>query len=410
MLTVRLYELAFRYKKTRLWMKISESKPFAVKTKKGEVLYVCVMGPVEHIAVLVFTEEEIQDYYRIHDHFLLYDRRFSDEDFERCISVSFLECRFLIDDEMPAPRLERLRTFVKKHDLRFGRFPLYPVFHKYAPYRVPCSAADRTDMEHLIAGLEASLALAELSEKDPAFLDGMYQIGNLSRRAGKIPLFAQAEDGCALAGTTALPPRRKRIYPTGSAGDDAVIRALLPRRRRGTVECGVFWLDDPKCEDPRDVPFYPAFLLAVEAPCGRVLSRVFVDDYEKDFEVLLAHFLRSLAMRKSRPSLVRAADERTYALLRNSMKKAGVRLDTDPHLPALSRALDDLYRELRGEEDAGPDPENHRETSSRNTVQLLSKILSGNSAFLKDCPEAVLPVLGSLLMTSDSASARRDRS
>ena len=410
MLTVRLYELAFRCKKTGLWMKISESKPFAVRTEKGELLYVCIMGPVEHIAMLVFTEDEIQDYYRIHDHFLLYDRTFSDEDFERCISTSFLECRFLIDEEMPAPRLKELRAFVKKHDLRFGSFPLYPVFCKYAPYRVPCKVTDETDMEHLIAGLEASLALAELSEKNPAFLDGMYQIGNLSRRTGKITLFAQTEDGCALAGTTALPPRRKRVFPMGSAGDDVIISELLRKRRRGTVECGVFWLDEPRRKDPREVPFYPAFLLAVEAPHGKFLSKVFVDDYDRDHEALLAQFLCSLTARKSRPSLVRAADGRTYVLLKKSMKKACVRLDTDPGLPALSRALDNLYREMRGEKETGPDAVDLRDTTPRNTAPPLLEILSGNSALLKDGPEAVLPVLGSLLMTSDSASARRDRS
>ena len=40
----RLYELAFAYKKTKLWERISDSQLFAVELLNGEIGYICIMG------------------------------------------------------------------------------------------------------------------------------------------------------------------------------------------------------------------------------------------------------------------------------------------------------------------------------------------------------------------------------
>ena len=49
-----LYELAFRYKKTKLWKHLTDTQVFAVKTDK-ETLFISVMGGLnEHIALAVY--------------------------------------------------------------------------------------------------------------------------------------------------------------------------------------------------------------------------------------------------------------------------------------------------------------------------------------------------------------------
>ena len=62
-----LYELAFRYKKTKLWKHLTDTQVFAVKTDK-ETLFISVMGGLnEHIALAVYPEDEFYSYYNFLD-------------------------------------------------------------------------------------------------------------------------------------------------------------------------------------------------------------------------------------------------------------------------------------------------------------------------------------------------------
>ena len=37
-----LYSLAFRYKKTKLWLRLFDTQVFAVRTEKGETIFICI--------------------------------------------------------------------------------------------------------------------------------------------------------------------------------------------------------------------------------------------------------------------------------------------------------------------------------------------------------------------------------
>ena len=70
-----LYSLAFRYKKTKLWLRLFDTQVFAVRTEKGETIFICIMGRMgEHISVAVYPENEFYSYY----HFLDADPIFDD--------------------------------------------------------------------------------------------------------------------------------------------------------------------------------------------------------------------------------------------------------------------------------------------------------------------------------------------
>ena len=50
-----LYSLAFRYRKTKLWLRLFDTQVFAVRTEKGETIFICIMGRMgEHISVAVY--------------------------------------------------------------------------------------------------------------------------------------------------------------------------------------------------------------------------------------------------------------------------------------------------------------------------------------------------------------------
>ncbi len=58
-----LYSLAFRYKKAKLWLRLFDTQVFAVRTEKGETIFICIMGRMdEHISVAVYPENEFYSY------------------------------------------------------------------------------------------------------------------------------------------------------------------------------------------------------------------------------------------------------------------------------------------------------------------------------------------------------------
>ena len=55
----RMYELAFQYKKTKLWKKLYDSEIFALKLSDGEIGYCCVMGMAGQVnAISLYVGEK----------------------------------------------------------------------------------------------------------------------------------------------------------------------------------------------------------------------------------------------------------------------------------------------------------------------------------------------------------------
>ena len=47
-----LYAAAFRYKRTKLWKKLSESELFAIRLRNGETGYISIMGEYGELCAL----------------------------------------------------------------------------------------------------------------------------------------------------------------------------------------------------------------------------------------------------------------------------------------------------------------------------------------------------------------------
>ena len=59
MISDKLYELAFAYKKTKLWKILWESELFAVKFSDGRIGYISIMGNLgEYCALGLYIGEE----------------------------------------------------------------------------------------------------------------------------------------------------------------------------------------------------------------------------------------------------------------------------------------------------------------------------------------------------------------
>ena len=52
MISDKLYQLAFEYKKTKLWKKLWDTDLFAIQPPDGPICYICVMGAAgDHCAI-----------------------------------------------------------------------------------------------------------------------------------------------------------------------------------------------------------------------------------------------------------------------------------------------------------------------------------------------------------------------
>ena len=155
-----LYDLAFAYKKTKLWNHLYDDSLFAIECTDGTICYVCVMGMIgEHNAVSVFTEEDLQSYYRISESSFF--EMESPKGFEKMISMSCCQCSFETKDVLRDGELEEVRAYAKEHHIRLAGKNAYPQFERYRTHKVPWKLADETDMEHLADALD--ILKAELS-------------------------------------------------------------------------------------------------------------------------------------------------------------------------------------------------------------------------------------------------------
>ena len=136
-----LYSLAFRYRKTKLWLRLFDTQVFAVRTEKGETIFICIMGRMgEHISVAVYPENEFYSY--------------------NYISSSCIQCSFENKDMMHPSDLEEVREYARSQGIRIAGKNAFPLFTRYTPCMYPWVVNSEHDLELLAAGLEAAIALS----------------------------------------------------------------------------------------------------------------------------------------------------------------------------------------------------------------------------------------------------------
>ncbi len=338
-----LFDLAFHLKKAKPWKQLSDTQMFAARTDRGDLLFICVMGRIgEHYAVAVYNEEEFQHFYRVFDAMADPDALQITDGFELMISMSCLQCSLESKDALSKEELELARAYAKAHGIRFAGANAYPRFVEYSSFRFPWQISDPVKIEHLSAGLEATLALAEILKKDPSFSDKLPLIGDGDEKVSEVVMFCRTGQGWEPAGMAAIPQRKEEAFPEGSAGDPEVTASIRIKRKRGTIGCRVFWFTQPFQDAPDEVPYFACFMLAADESDGTVLSVEVVRNYASEYETLLSSFLAALKERKTKPSKVCAQDERTYRLLKKAMEAASIPLIKKAELPALYEAAEDF--------------------------------------------------------------------
>ncbi len=383
MISDKLYERVFLYKKTRLWDKLWDSEIFAVKLHDGRIGYISIAGAEgEHCALRVYVGSRGIDSFRRMiraNQFMMRPSEFQ----EQMLQQECLQCSFESKSELAKEEQEEVQQYARAKGIRLAGKGAYPQFTKYQKNLCPWYLQTEEDQEILGQALEAAAAFAaQLKGKMPDAL-GMEEIGS---EAMEIPMMEYRE-GTYVLTKTMLPKEEPVEVPTPEAVNQIGLAKLKKLKKSGVWECGIIRVPQPIRNDPEEIPFFPVLLLAVNSIGGQYLSLPPLEDYEDNPCALVDIFMEGLLKQKICPKEILARDERTYAFAEDLCGKLGIALSIGEKLEALDEVEDALLEHIsRGGDEEIAD-----------FVDMLDSILNMDEKRQRELPDGISKQLKEML-------------
>ena len=388
-MTERLYDLAYRFKETKLWEQLGDDQLFGVKHADGMVSYCSVLGQLgQEYALNIYTGPEgFASYLRlidlanispepVGDPFLEGEMRHA----QKCLSCSFENRDFMSDEEA-----KEVRSYTKTHGISLRGKNMYAVFLEYKPGYHPWKIESDTEKEHLCDALEAAVCLAELLKKEilHSFMIRPYW------SSLEILLFSRKGANWSIADASL--PKTKFAYPAPQLTDELRLQKIRKMKKEEVWQCAAFF--SPAGVGDRaagERPYYPLILLGVteEPAYVRPIHMGKLEEPEAFLTVLADHITEGHHC----PRIIRCADERCTSLLKDFCRKTGIRLETAGDLEAITEAEYDLYAHMADPEDGMPNSEEDAEEMMKLMLEDLSRM---SDAELRQMPEGLVrAVLG----------------
>ena len=355
----KAYEMAFAYKKAKLWKKLWDNDVFAVKLSSGEIGYISIMGQNgEYCALgLYIGEEGMRSYIRIMDT----DTRHMTNPFEfseLMVAQNCLQMELGSKDELHPEDLKDIQAYAKANGIKFSGKNAYPVFSKIEPGHFPWRVTDQADIDYLAEALEVSVAVAEaLEDKTPEDLS----IYPIDPGTDTVPLFAVENGKLVNKGSVDLPVYVDTGYEPVVLQDEIALSSIAHIRKSGTWEVQMVRMQEPAQISQDMAPYFPLLILAVDRDTGYLFHIDPVILYEEKPEQGVRAVISAMRKAKAVPKKILVRDPRTYALLEDFCSKVGIKLDnTREDLNALDEVIfafwnhfeDDEEDELFSDEDA----------------------------------------------------------
>lgn len=383
MVSDRLYELAFEYKKTKLWKKLSDVEVFAVKLSEDRIGYISIMGNAgEHCALGLYVGEEgISNLRRMIQTDWSAMSPFAFQ--EQFLQQNNLQCVFLGKDELPEEEKEGVKAYARAHGIRIAGKNAYPQFVQYQPGCYPWHIEAEQEQEELCEALAAAIKMAELlMEKKPEEL-GLWELGDDTK---EIPMLERRGDTYLLK-QTRLPEMKSISWPRPKSCNEIGIANLKKLRQVGIWECGLVQFPEPVQNGPAEVPVFPLVLLAAEAESRYMLPISPVIHYEEHPEELLNLLIESFLQEGLCPAGVRVRDERTYAFVEIFCDKLKIELRMEPELQVLNEVEYEFFHHFSMSE----------EEEMEEMLDALSEAIKAGEVELEQLPEELVEQLGILV-------------
>lgn len=407
MISDRLYELVFEFKKTKLWEVLWGGMFFAVKLSGGRTGYVRMIRENKATSILeLYIGEEGLESLRLMikaEAFKLDPLEYQEASFVR----DCLQCAFVGKEALTEEEREEVKVFARSHGIRIAGKNAYPKFIKFQPYYCPWHLQTVQEQEDLCEALSAAVELSELlKQKTPQELGLQTKQGE----TGKIILLERREDVFVL-GKTELMPEKKKEWPMPEVCNDISVAKLKKVKKSGIWECGFVRVTEPVQEEDGEIPVFPILLFVINSATGYMLPLPLTIHYEDNPEELMNSFMEALLEENICPVEIKVKDSRTYAFFQPFCKKLKISIAEEEYLPALEDAEDAFY------EDFGMDvqtelervPELGEEEAIQSLTELLDIFLKADIGPELQIPEEILNQFSLLLENGNLPKELEDK-
>lgn len=342
-----LYDLAYAYKKTKLWKRLWDSQLFAVQMEDGQVGYCSVMGKNgEHIALGVYMGQVGLDSYR--DIYCGDFQCITDEyghelpslqSYEHLMRQNCVQCAFENKADMRERSVDECKNYAIKHGLKLVGARALADFVRYFPQHFPWYVRDTSDQKYIAQALEAAIEVSKRLEA-PTFQGSGIAYKKLGLIEGEpydreIPLLIKKADGYEWS-SLALPDEVDLAYPSPTISDIHVARIRKTKKSDKNWYCDVVMMPDPVSDEngedgesiiePTEAPYFAYMLLVIVGGDGLVLLQPIVPTLDEKCCTEMVCSLAEAVIKTGKPHklLTRKCDTRTQAILGAFAQQVGI--------------------------------------------------------------------------------------
>lgn len=382
MATDRMYELAFQYKKTKLWKKLCDTDIFAVRLSDGEIGYCCVMGMAgKENAVALYPGARAFQSYRDLLELTVIGMPPNAAGQDIIFSQNCLQCAFETKYLLQPDELNEVRVYAKKHGITLRGANAFPQFVKYQPYYHPWYISSESEQQYICEALEACIAVSELLETQGKRAMGL--LGYVPAEAASMIPCLVKENGRYTVTRIPFPDEIPAEYPSPVMKDEITQARLKKMKKKGLLECRMVRLPVPVQESEDMPPYYPAFLAVVDTRAKKIYPTQPVLYLEEQPEDCLNTFAEVLLKAEICPKAIRTDDPCTFELLKHLCNGVEIRLTlTDDEMPDLDEAIDGLVSAML------PEPEDT--TEEPHMSEVFDMIMGFSDQELKQLPREMI--------------------
>jgi len=373
----KLYELAFQYKKAKLWKKLYDDEVFAVKLPDGKTGYISIMGMAgDYNAIGLYVGREGFNSYRVIAN--IYMSGFESQLlYQECLlRQECLQCTFQNKSELSREEAAEVKDYASRNNITLRGRNSYPQFIKYKPGYCPWVIQAGQDEEYMEEALKASIALAGMLDgKSPQDIG----IGRADKGSGTTILLEPVENGYKIS-STELPEALPEEYKIPGSFNDINVAKLKNTEKRGVWECELVQYPEPVRNSPEEIPHFPMMFLAAEADTGFILPISPVEYFNESCDKMMDMVVEAFLMQDICPKTIHVRDERSYYFLEGLCKKIKIKLVLQPELPSLDDAEEDLLEYVG----------NSEEENLYDIMSVFDTLLEDEGKNLHNLPDAVV--------------------
>ncbi len=338
MISDELFRLAFEYRKTKLWEKMSEDTIFAVKLSTGELGYISIVNSdrANYGLELYIGEQGLNSLRTILE---ASNTWWTIEYQESLIGQNCLLCTFEGKHALTPWDYKEIIDYARSFGIRLSGKNAFPQFIKCVSGYYPWKIEDDKEKAMLCEALSAAIELSNLLKTKWPHELGLKQIDDKTQ---EIAVFEKI-DGIYKMQFQELPEPKPKLWPTPQASNEIGIANLKKIKKTGVWECGLLRFYRPIQNEEEDIPYYPMLLLALETSSNYMLPVDLAIHYEENPEGLLNSFINALIQQGICPKQIMVRDDRTYAFVNMFCKKLKIPLSMKKKLPMLQEAEYEFY-------------------------------------------------------------------